>query len=125
MICAISRVSSHRIAVRVSIRSRRFRSEDRARNSSFAVETALKRLEMQYKGQYRFGVCNPLIPVGSTVEDAREIARQYVERYKDCNVLVSQNLAYLGTPESDDSLYPVFLDAVYEYSRLAYQDEEE
>ena len=82
-------------------------------------------LVMQYKGQYRFGVCNPLIPVGSTVEDAREIARQYVERYKDCNVLVSQNVAYLGTPESDDSLYPVFLDAVYEYSRLAYQDEEE
>lgn len=79
-------------------------------------------LVMKYKGQYRFGVCNPLIRVGSTIEEVRELARQYVERYKDCNVLVSQNLQYLGTPESDDSLYPVFADAVYEFSRIAFQD---
>lgn len=82
------------------------------------------RLVHEYKGRYRFSVSCPKIPLGSTDEEVREIARQFVERYKDYNILFCQNLAYLGTGESDDAKYPVFADAVYEFSRIAYQDGE-
>lgn len=82
-------------------------------------------LVFKYKGQYRFCVSSPKLPVGSTEEEVRAIAREFVEHYKDCHILFSQNVALLGTGETDDAMYPVFADAVYEYSRLAYQDVED
>lgn len=71
-----------------------------------------------------FSVSSPLLKKGSTPEDVREIARNFVEKYKDKHILFCQNVSLADNPEYDASLYPIFADAVYEYSRLAYQDAE-
>ena len=47
-----------------------------------------------------------------------------IEKYKDKGVLFCQDVSKDGVPGHDSSLYPIFADAVYEYSRIAYQDVE-
>ena len=49
----------------------------------------------------------------------------FVEKYKDKGVLFCQDVSLDGKPGHDSSLYPIFADAVYEYSRIAYQDVED
>ena len=78
-----------------------------------------------YKNDHiTFSVSSPLLKKGSTPADVREIARNFVEKYKDKHILFCQNVSLADNPEYDASLYPIFADAVYEYSRLAYQDAE-
>ena len=47
-----------------------------------------------------------------------------IEKYKDKGVLFCQDVSKDGMLGHDSSLYPIFADAVYEYSRIAYQDVE-
>ena len=57
------------------------------------------------------GMSDPEIPAGASDADIRHFAAQWVDKYKDCRVAT----AFVCTPR-------VFLDAVYEHSRVAYQD---
>lgn len=72
-----------------------------------------------------FAVTTPLIPRGSTLEDVRAQAQAFVDKYKDKGVLWRHNGDILADPGHDESLYPAFADAVYEFSRIAYQDVED
>ena len=79
----------------------------------------------QYKDEKRFcfALSSPVLPKGSTPEEVYEIGRKWVEKYKDHRVLICQDVS-ITDPDHDPSLYPIFADAVYECSRLAYQDVE-
>ena len=62
-----------------------------------------------------FGIIAPFaIPQGRTEEEVRQLAREFVDKYKDCKIAIVD----LGSD-------PGFLSAVYEYSRKAYEDESE
>ena len=80
----------------------------------------------KYKDEHiTFAVSSPVLPTGSTPEEIRKIAYDFVEKYKDKGVLFCQDVSLDGKPGHDSSLYPIFADAVYEYSRIAYQDVED
>lgn len=72
-----------------------------------------------------FAVGNPILPKGSSQEEIREIAKKWVDKYKDKGILLQQDINLTVYPEHDASLYPQFSAAVYEYSRIAYQDIED
>lgn len=80
-------------------------------------------LAHQYKDEaIIFGITHPKLPENASKEEIRDIARQFVEDYRDCKITISMD---------DDPPYSIFelrnqdfLDAVYEFSRIAYQDEE-
>ena len=79
-----------------------------------------------YKNEHiTFSVSSPLLPVDSSKEDIRKIAFDFVEKYKDKGVLYCQDVSLDGNPGHDSSLYPIFADAVYEYSRKAYENVED
>lgn len=69
-----------------------------------------------------FAVGNPILPKGSSNEEVRKIAKDFVEKYKDKGVLFCADSSTTRVPGHDHSLFPIFQEAVYEYSRLAYQD---
>jgi len=69
-----------------------------------------------------FAVSSPVLPTGSTPEEIRDIAKKFVDKYKDKGVLFCQDVSLAGKPGHDETLYPIFADAVYEFSRIAYQD---
>ena len=69
-----------------------------------------------------FAVGNPILPKGSSKEEVRKIAKDFVEKYKDKGVLFCADSSTTRVPGHDHSLFPIFQEAVYEYSRLAYQD---
>ncbi|MCL2151224.1 MAG: hypothetical protein FWH50_03255, partial [Coriobacteriia bacterium] len=61
-------------------------------------------------------------PVSLNVSDAemRAAAKAFVEEFKDCKIMVS----YMFMDEDFPGYHPGFQNAVYEYSRLAFQDED-
>ncbi|MBQ8974126.1 MAG: hypothetical protein IJ072_00185 [Oscillospiraceae bacterium] len=69
-----------------------------------------------------FSVSSPVLPVGSSEAEIRKIAYDFVEKYKDAGILMCQDVSKNGMPGHDPSLYPIFADGVYEYSRKAYQN---
>jgi hypothetical protein len=74
-----------------------------------------------YAKKYRnsnfvFGVQAPTVPMDAPVEEVRRAAQAWVEEYKDCHV------ALLRTP---GITHPGMSNAIYEYSRIAYQDAED
>lgn len=69
-----------------------------------------------------FAVGNPILPKGSSKEEVRKIAKDFVEKYKDKGVLFCADSSTTRVPGHDHSLFPIFQQAVYEYSRLAYQN---
>lgn len=77
----------------------------------------------KYKDSHMtFGVASPVIRKETSDEEIREMAKAWVEKYKDKNILLTMNADPIA--ENDMSKYPIFADAVYEYSRIAYQDVE-
>lgn len=66
---------------------------------------------------------SPVLPKGSTPEEVYEIGRKWVEKYKDEMILMQQDVS-ITDHNHDPSLYPIFADAVYECSRIAFQDVE-
>lgn len=86
----------------------------------------LDQLIADYKDYHiTFAVSHPFLPAGSTPEQVRQIAKDWVDKYKDAGILLCKDAGLLGAPGYDDSLYPLFVDAVYESSRIAYQDAED
>lgn len=82
----------------------------------------LDRMIDTYKNEHiTFSVSSPFLPAGSSPSQVEEIARQFVDKYKDKGILFCQNINLNGTPGYDPMLYPIFADAVYAYSRMAYQ----
>ena len=69
-----------------------------------------------------FAVGNPILPKGSSTEEVRKIAKDFVNKYKDKGVLFCADSSTTRIPGHDHSLFPIFRDAVYEFSRQAYQD---
>ena len=69
-----------------------------------------------------FAVGNPILPKGSSTEEVRKIAKDFVDKYKDKGVLFCADSSTTRIPGHDHSLFPIFRDAVYEFSRQAYQN---
>jgi hypothetical protein len=77
----------------------------------------------EYKNEHiKFAVGNPVLPKGSTREEIRTIAKEFVDKYSDKKILFCSDSGKARIPNHDTSLWPVFRDAVYEYSRKAYQE---
>ena len=57
-----------------------------------------------------------------TVDEARENARQWVEKYAGKNVMYCHNIDLIGKPDHDEELFPIWEDAVYEFSRKLFQN---
>ena len=82
----------------------------------------LDQLIADYKNDHlTCAVGNPILPKGSSVDEVRKIAKDFVDKYKDKGVLFCADSSTTRVPGHDHSLFPIFQDAVYEYSRLAYQ----
>lgn len=76
-----------------------------------------------YKNEHiTFAVGNPVLPKGSTTEEVRKIAKDFVDKYSDKGVLFCADSSTARIPEHDPALWIPFRNAVYEYSRKAYQD---
>lgn len=76
----------------------------------------------QYKdSNFVFGVMAPDIVPEVSYEDMRKAAREWVDEYKDYKVAVSF-MRPLGEPVLQ--FHPKLREALYEYSRIAYQDED-
>ncbi len=74
----------------------------------------------EYKdANFTFAVYSPTLKDCTSAEQVREQAHEWVEKYQDKGILLQQN------PDCNMELYPIFSDAVYEYSRIAYQDIED
>ena len=69
-----------------------------------------------------FAVGNPILPQGSSEEEVRKIAKEFVDKYKDKGVLFCADSSTTRIPGHGHSLFPIFRDAVYEFSRQAYQN---
>lgn len=69
-----------------------------------------------------FAVGNPILPKGSSEEEVRKIAKEFVDKYKDKGVLFCADSSTTRIPGHAHSLFPIFRDAVYEFSRQAYQN---
>ncbi len=87
-----------------------------------AINNLDRMIETYWDEHITFAVTIPVIPKGSTEEQVREQAREFVDKYKDKRVSFCRNNSLLNNPDHDPSMYPVFEDAVYEFSRIAYQD---
>lgn len=81
-------------------------------------------IEIYKDAPFTFAVSNPVLPKGSTPEEIYEIAKAWVDKYKDAGILMQQNPS-ITDPNHDGNLFPIFADAVYECSRIAYQNAEE
>ena len=78
-------------------------------------------LAQKYKNEpIVIGVGNPPIPNDASDEELRNIAKDWVDRYKDCHVAAIFGLA----PNFGEPAYQKFKNYVYEYSRIAYQNYE-
>lgn len=69
-----------------------------------------------------FAVGSPFLPKGTSEEEVREMAAAWVKKYRDAGILMCQDDSLNEDPRHDPNLYPIFADAVYEASRIAYQD---
>jgi len=88
-------------------------------------QTALNDLR-SYAKQYKdtnfiFGVPSPEIEPEESEEVVRAAVKKWVDDYKNCRVAVGgmRPMAQMGK-----QFHPMINDAIYEYSRIAYQDEE-
>ena len=90
----------------------------------WSPQPALNDLDMlieTYKDEHiTFCVGNPTLTKDMTEEDIRQLAYDWVQKYKDAGILLIKNIAF--DFNADPSKYPIFRDAVYEFSRIAYQD---
>jgi hypothetical protein len=50
----------------------------------------------------------------------RQAAKDFVDKYKDCKIMVS----FFNFDPAFPGFHPGLAGAIYEYSRIAYQDEE-
>ncbi|MGE4353025.1 MAG: uroporphyrinogen decarboxylase family protein [Oscillospiraceae bacterium] len=76
-------------------------------------------LAQKYKNEpIVIGVGNPPIPNDATDEQLRDIAKGWVDRYKDCRVAAVFGFA----PNFAQPAYQKFRNYVYEYSRIAFQN---
>lgn len=91
----------------------------------YTINDVDKLVDTYQDSHITFAVTTPIIPRGSTQEDVRAQAKAFVDKYKDKGVLFRHNGDILANPEHDESLYPLFADAVYEFSRIAYQSVED
>lgn len=69
-----------------------------------------------------FAVPTPVLTSEMTDKEIREVAKDWFEKYRDKGILLTMNADPI--PEYDISKYPIFVDAIYELSRIAYQDVE-
>ena len=69
-----------------------------------------------------FAVSSPLLPAACSDAEIRELAEKWFDKYKDKGILLCQDVSLNGNPDHNPAMYPIFEDAVYEYSRIAYQD---
>ena len=77
----------------------------------------------RYKDYHiKFGVYSPWIDAGTPEEEVREMGRAFVEKYAGTNIMYCNNIDLVGRPGYDPALFGVWEDAVYEYSRKAFQD---
>jgi hypothetical protein len=67
-----------------------------------------------------FGVTAPTVSADLSDEEMRAAAKEFVEEYKDCHMTVS----FFSMDPDFPGFHPGFQDAIYEYSRIAYQDED-
>jgi uroporphyrinogen-III decarboxylase len=75
----------------------------------------------QYKNERLiFGISGPDIDINASEEEMRAAAKAFVDEYKDCNITVS----YFKMDPEWPGYHPGLQDAVYEYSRIAFQDAE-
>ena len=78
-------------------------------------------LVKQYKNENLvFGMSAPEVTPDYTEAAMRQAAKDFVDEYKDCKIMVS----YFSMDPEFPGYHPGFQAAVYEYSRLAYQDED-
>ena len=76
----------------------------------------------QYKDYHiKFGVYSPKLAPGMTAEEVRESARQWVDKYADTHIMYCHNIDLIGRGDHDENLFPIWEDAVYEYSRKKFQ----
>ena len=73
-----------------------------------------------YGDRYVFTAHSPLLKKGTDKADVKEIARAFVDKYKDKHMVFIQDTVHRVNSEYDTSLYPVFTKYVYEFSRKAY-----
>jgi hypothetical protein len=71
--------------------------------------------------RFVWGITAPLITPDYSEEDMRQAAKDFVEEYKDCNIMVS----YFSLEEGFPGFHPGLQDAIYEYSRIAFEDYED
>ncbi|WKY48012.1 hypothetical protein Q5O24_01405 [Eubacteriaceae bacterium ES3] len=69
-----------------------------------------------------FAVASPVMTSDMSDETVRKMAKAWFEKYKDKGILMTMNVDPIA--ENDPTKYPVFAEAVYEFSRIAYQDVE-
>ena len=74
----------------------------------------------EYQGRYTFAAHSPLLRHGTSEETVREMAKAFVDKYKDKHVVFIQDSALRTNREYDGSLYPIFKKYIYEFSRRAY-----
>ena len=91
-------------------------------------QPALNDLDMlceKYQGQIKIALSSPFIPKGSTEEDVDRQAKEFVEKYAKYETLWCHDTGLAKNPEHDESLFPQFMDGVYKYSRMYYQEAED
>lgn len=69
-----------------------------------------------------FAVSCPKLSPDLTDEQINSMAEEWVDKYKDEGILLAPNMTFSN--ENDFAKYPVFKEAVYKFSRIAYQDYE-
>ena len=76
----------------------------------------------QYKdSRLIFAVPIPDIGPEASDSEVRKAAREWVDEYKGCRVAASESRPI---QEADKQYHPELMNAIYEYSRIAYQDED-
>lgn len=91
-------------------------------------QPALNDLDMlceTYGNKIKIALSSPLLPKGSTTEEIDQMAKDFVTKYAKYKTLYCHDVSLATNPNHDDNLYPIFMDAVYKYSRIAYQDAED
>ncbi|MCL2151222.1 MAG: hypothetical protein FWH50_03245 [Coriobacteriia bacterium] len=75
----------------------------------------------QYKDkQFIWSVTAPPVTPDLDGEQVRQAAKDFVQEFKDCKIMVS----YFSMDEGFPGFHPDFQKYVYEFSRIAYQDED-
>lgn len=81
-----------------------------------------KLIETYRNDPITFAVSSPKLSTDMSEEQIQKMAESWVEKYKDKGVLLGPNM--IVSPDNDFGQYPIFKNAVYMFSRIAYQDAE-